>query len=146
MEEIKGHDGQVTFDGQNIFINRRGILAKMIGYKDKVIPVKSVIMVSMKDATSYVNGHIFFATKESGLMKSSFDSHENMVVFRKSQQKEFSKLKNKINKSISSLKSILESKEPLLTKDLNELVEMYKEGKISSEEFKRQKTIILENL
>ena len=86
--EIKGVDGQLSFDGKNVMITRRGIFGSTSGFPDKVINVRQIEMITLKDATAFLNGHIFFVTAGSGLISSTFTNHENMIVFRKSKQKE----------------------------------------------------------
>ena len=142
--EIKGVDGQVSFDGKNVMITRRGIFGSTSGFPDKVINVRQIEMITLKDATAFLNGHIFFVTAGSGLISGTFTNHENMITFRKSKQKEIEEFKEAVSKAMTSSKSRTTSK--LLTNDLSELVDMFKSGKINKEEFDSQKEILIENL
>ncbi len=144
--ELKGVDGQISFDGKNVMITRRGILGSTTGFKDKIINVREIEMISLKDATSFINGHIFFVTANSGLISGTFVSHENLVTFRKSKQKEYEDLKQAISNAMKNSKSRKDSNSKLMTTDLSELVDMFKKGKISKEEFEKQKEILIENL
>lgn len=142
--EIKGVDGQVSFDGKNVMITRRGIFGSTSGFPDKVINVRQIEMITLKDATAFLNGHIFFVTADSGLISGTFTNHENMITFRKSKQKEIEEFKEAVSQAMTSSKSRTTSK--LLTNDLSELVDMFKSGKINKEEFDSQKEILIENL
>ena len=142
--EIKGVDGQLSFDGKNVMITRRGIFGSTSGFPDKVINVRQIEMITLKDATAFLNGHIFFVTAGSGLISSTFPNHENMIVFRKSKQKEIEEFKEAVSQAMTSSKSRTTSK--LLTNDLSELVDIFKSGKISKEEFDSQKELLIENL
>ena len=142
--EIKGVDGQLSFDGKNVTITRRGIFGSTSGFPDKVINVRQIEMITLKDATAFLNGHIFFVTAGSGLISSTFTNHENMIVFRKSKQKEIEEFKEAVSQAMTSSKSRTTSK--LLTNDLSELVDIFKSGKISKEEFDSQKELLIENL
>jgi hypothetical protein len=142
--EIKGVDGQLSFDGKNVMITRRGIFGSTSGFPDKVINVRQIEMITLKDATAFLNGHIFFVTAGSGLISSTFTNHENMIVFRKSKQKEIEEFKEAVSQAMTSSKSRTTLK--LLTNDLSELVDIFKSGKISKEEFDSQKELLIENL
>ena len=142
--EIKGVDGQLSFDGKNVTITRRGIFGSTSGFPDKVINVRQIEMITLKDATAFLNGHIFFVTAGSGFISSTFTNHENMIVFRKSKQKEIEEFKEAVSQAMTSSKSRTTSK--LLTNDLSELVDIFKSGKISKEEFDSQKELLIENL
>ena len=142
--EIKGVDGQLSFDGKNVMITRRGIFGSTSGFPDKVINVRQIEMITLKDATAFLNGHIFFVTAGSGLISSTFTNHDNMIVFRKSKQKEIEEFKEAVSQAMTSSKSRTTSK--LLTNDLSELVDIFKSGKISKEEFDSQKELLIENL
>ena len=142
--EIKGVDGQLSFDGKNVMITRRGVFGSTSGFPDKVLNVRQIEMITLKDATAFLNGHIFFVTAGSGLISSTFTNHENMIVFRKSKQKEIEEFKEAVSQAMTSSKSRTTSK--LLTNDLSELVDIFKSGKISKEEFDSQKELLIENL
>jgi hypothetical protein len=142
--EVKGVDGQLSFDGKNVMITRRGIFGSTSGFPDKVINVRQIEMITLKDATAFLNGHIFFVSAGSGLISSTFTNHENMIVFRKSKQKEIEEFKEAVSQAMTSSKSRTTSK--LLTNDLSELVDIFKSGEISKEEFDSQKELLIENL
>jgi hypothetical protein len=142
--EVKGVDGQLSFDGKNVMITRRGIFGSTSGFPDKVINVRQIEMITLKDATAFLNGHIFFVTAGSGLISSTFTDHENMIVFRKSKQKEIEEFKEAVSQAMTSSKSRTTSK--LFTNDLSELVDIFKSGKINKEEFDSQKELLIENL
>lgn len=142
--EIKGIDGQVSFDGENVMITRRGIFGSASGFDDKIIPVRQIEMISLKDATSFINGYILFVTADSGVVSGTFASHENMIVYKKSKQKNFEEFKQTVSQAMTSSRSRKSTK--LITNDLSELVDMFKSGKISKEEFDSQKEILIENL
>jgi hypothetical protein len=67
-----------------------------------------------------------------------------MIVFRKSKQKEIEEFKEAVSQAMTSSKSRTTSK--LLTNDLSELVDIFKSGEISKEEFDSQKELLIENL
>jgi hypothetical protein len=144
--DIKGVDGQISFDGKNVIITRRGIFGSAAGFSNKIINVKQIEMITLKDATSFINGYIFFVTADSGLVSGTFASHENLVVFKKPKQKDFEEFKQAVSQAMATSKSRVTLSSKLLTSDLSELVDMFKSGKISKEEFDSQKEILIENL
>jgi BMFP domain-containing protein YqiC len=69
-----------------------------------------------------------------------------MITYRKSKQKDFEEFKQAVSQAMATSKSRVTLSSKLLTSDLSELVDMFKSGKISKEEFDSQKEILIENL
>ena len=54
--QAKGYGSVVSFDGQNIVIDRNKLLTAQYGFNRTVIPVSSVVAVKASKATILTNG------------------------------------------------------------------------------------------
>lgn len=103
MLEVKGVNGTVLFDGAMVIIRRSGAMARMtIGKGEKRIPLRSISAVQFKPA-GLVRGFIQFTIPGGNERRSSFGSQstdaardENSVLFGKTQQAEFERLRDAI--------------------------------------------------
>lgn len=146
---VKGHNGQIDFDGKTILITRKGGLAFMSqGLKgEKKIPIGNVTSVQFKTASMMTNGYIQFATasgeSRGGLMAAVSD--ENSVIFRESMQQEFEELRVAIEEAVSqeaarrSGRGVSESPLDALKK-LKELLDL---GVIDQAEFDSKKETLM---
>src|SRR5262245_58161490 len=97
MLEAKGHNGQVTFDGNFVTITRKGFLGRAsVGKGEKRLPVATITSVQWKPPGSMVNGYISFTVAGATERRSKFGRQtrdavhdENAVVVRKSQAEQF---------------------------------------------------------
>src|SRR6202012_3208055 len=101
MMEIRGHNGQVRFDGDQITITRKGVLGFLTQglTGEKSIRVDSISAIQFKRAGLLTNGYIQFDFRGSqdakgGLFAAVKD--ENTVVFTAAQQDDFDKLRDAV--------------------------------------------------
>ena len=147
---INGYNGQVSFDGTNVTISRKGALAKMsFGFSgEKRIPVTSIISVQYKEASSMLNGFIQFATaaRESagGLTDASQD--ENSVLFTKSQNADFAELRKAVEEAIAkrhtAATTVIQNNSSV-AEELEKMASLLEKGILTQEEFDKQKSKLL---
>jgi hypothetical protein len=109
MIEVKGHTGQVRFDGQYITITRKGFLARSsVGKGEKRLHVSQITAVQWKPAGLAFNGFIQFTVPGGQERRSAFGSQtksaardENSVVFTIRQMPEFQRLRAAIDEAIA---------------------------------------------
>ncbi|MBI4918840.1 hypothetical protein HY837_02855 [archaeon] len=99
--EAKGVNGTLLFGNGYVEIVRKGLLAFFThGIKGrKKIAIKQISAIQFKPASFFFNGYIEFsfmggAESKRGIMSATRD--ENTVFFNKKQQKEFEKIKEKL--------------------------------------------------
>src|SRR5437763_15899124 len=89
MIEVKGHNGQVRFDGQYVTITRRGFLARSsVGKGEKRLHISQITAVQWKPAGLACSGFIQFTVPGGTERRSACGSQtksaapdENSVVF-----------------------------------------------------------------
>ena len=109
MIEVKGHNGQVRFDGQHITITRKGFLARSsVGKGEKRLHVGQITAVQWKPAGLAFNGFIQFTVPGGNERRSALGSQtksaahdENSVVFTSRQMPEFQRLRAAIDEAIA---------------------------------------------
>ena len=150
--EVKGVNGQIELHNDRVIIKRKGVMSKLTqGLKgEKSILVSRISSVQFKEATSFTNGYIQFGfsggeESKSGLFDATKD--ENTVMFRKSQQREFERLRDKIDQLIGSANTPSQTpKTKNSTSNLDELEKLShlkEKGIITEEEFKKKKKQLL---
>lgn len=110
MIEVKGHNGQIVFDGQYVTITRRGILGRMsVGKGEKRFHVSQISSVQWKPAGPFVNGFISFSAAGGNERRSRFGSQtssavhdENSVLFTTRQKAAFEELRKHIEAAIAA--------------------------------------------
>lgn len=110
MIEVKGHGGQITFDGQYVTITRKGFLARAtIGKGEKRLHISQISAVQWKPAGFAVNGFIQFTVpggierrSKRGSQTTQAAKDENSVVFTKAQQSSFEKLRAALDQAIAA--------------------------------------------
>jgi len=148
---LKGHNGQVEFDGQTVKIMRKGALALLTqGFKgEKSIPVTQIIAVQYKEASILLNGYIQFATAAGEGRGGVFDAtaDENTVMFASSQKAEFGKLREAVEAAMKEAHSSGNggSQESPLDA-LKKLKDLFDAGVITDEEYENKKSRLMEQI
>jgi len=153
---VKGHNGQVTFDGEFVTISRKGGLARMsVGKGDKRFPLSSIVAVQYKPPGAMVNGFISFTLPGGNEGRSKFGrqttdaaTDENSVIVRKSQDSEFKVLRDAIETALAVRSrpqpTVMHAAAPLDVADqLTRLAALRDQGILSEEEFAAQKSRLL---
>jgi hypothetical protein len=107
-EFIKGHTGEVMFDGFFVTIRRSRFLGRAsVGKGEKRIPLTSISAVQFKPAGPIVNGFIEFSLAGGNEGRSAFGSqtteaarNENAVVFHYGQRAQFEWLRDQVERAI----------------------------------------------
>ncbi|HYY11905.1 MAG TPA: DUF4429 domain-containing protein [Kineosporiaceae bacterium] len=107
---IKGHNGQISFDGAWVTITRKGFLGRAsIGKGEKRIPIGSITAVQWKPPGAVMNGFIAFSLAGGVEKQSRFGSQtsdasrdENTVLVTKSQEQSFLDLRAVIENAIAA--------------------------------------------
>lgn len=145
-----GYNGQISFDGKNVVISRKGAMAKMtFGFSgEKKIPLSSIISVQYKEASMALNGFIQFATAagENVGSLSAATQDENSVIFTKGQSAEFSKLRDAVDDAIEKRQApgtTVITSSTSVAEQLEKLVALQEKGILTQEEFNSQKNKLL---
>jgi Domain of unknown function (DUF4429)/Protein of unknown function (DUF2510)/Short C-terminal domain len=152
---VKGHTGQISFDGTWVTIHRKGGLARMsVGKGEKRLPVSSITAVQWKPAGAMVNGFIQFTVPGDNESRSRMGSQttdaardENSVVFAKKQMPDFEVLRASIEKAIATpATAVSAAAPPDALEQLRKLAELRDAGIVSPAEFDAKKTEILSRM
>jgi hypothetical protein len=153
---VKGHTGQISFDGTWVTIHRKGGLARMsVGKGEKRLPVSSITAVQWKPAGAMVNGFIQFTVPGGNESRSRMGSQttdaardENSVVFTKKQMPDFEVLRASIETAIATPATALSAAAaaPDALEQLRKLAELRDAGIVSAAEFDAKKTEILSRM
>jgi hypothetical protein len=106
--DIKGYNGQVSFDGQYVTITRRGFLARTsVGKGEKRLHVGQISAVQWKPAGAMINGFIQFTVPGGNERRSAFGRQttdaahdENSVIFTRKQMPDFERLRAALDEAI----------------------------------------------
>lgn len=144
--EVDGHNGQLELTDTVLRIKRKGVLAFMTqGLKgDKEILVSQISSIQFKKADFFTNGYIQFAfiggrEAKGGLFQGTQD--ENTVMFRASQQADFEKLRDELQRRIASVAAV--PMPPSALDELEKLASLRDKGIVSDEEFQQKKKQLL---
>jgi hypothetical protein len=154
MIEAKGHNGQITFDGQQITITRRGFLARTtVGKGQKTFHISQISSVQWKPAGPFVNGFIAFSVSGGNERRSRFGSQttsavsdENSVVFTSRQKTTFEQLRAAIEAAIAAqhAPAAATASAPISVADeLAKLAALRQQGIITDADFQQQKQRLL---
>jgi len=107
----KGRNGQVTFDGKTVTIQREGAAARAThGRGDKMIALRQISAIQLKPVSLMTSGYIQFTVpgelsnnKGKGGRTIDAAKDENAVLFLKKQEPEFVALRNAIQTAIADL-------------------------------------------
>lgn len=148
-ETFKGHNGQVSLSGDSLTISRKGLLGLMTqGLKgEKRIPFLSISAVQFKKA-GLMNGYIQFSIlggveARGGVFNATQD--ENTVMFRSSQNSDFARLREEVEKRVALAKAPKASSgADLSTADqLSKLADLLDRGLLTEAEFSAEKAKLL---
>jgi hypothetical protein len=153
MIEVKGHTGQIQFDGDYVTITRKGFNARLsVGKGEKRIHISQISGVQWKPAGLLVNGFLQLTIPGGNERRSAFGSQtksaaqdENSVLFTKRQQPEFEKLRAAIDAAIAAHHSPPASGQSSgsTADELAKLGALREQGLLSPEEFEQQKAKLL---
>jgi hypothetical protein len=154
MIEVKGHNGQIVFDGQYVTITRRGFLARTtVGKGEKRIHISQIGSVQWKPAGPFVNGFIQFAATGGNERRSKFGSQtssavndENSVLFTTRQRAEFEELRKHVEAAIAAHHTGSPATPPppaSIADELAKLAALRDQGALTEDEFQQQKQRLL---
>ncbi|MYU20788.1 DUF4429 domain-containing protein [Streptomyces sp. SID8352] len=158
MIEVKGHTGQVTFDGQYVTITRRGLVARTtVGRGEKRFHISQISSVQWKPAGLFFNGFIQFAAAGGNERRSQFGSQtadavtdENSVVFTVRQKTAFEGLRKAIEDAIAAHHTPSSpalphapSRPASIADELAKLATLRDQGALTEAEFQQQKQRLL---
>lgn len=154
--EVKGHTGQIQFDGTYITITRKGFLARAgVGKGEKRLHIAQISGVQWKPAGGLVNGFIQFTVPGGVERRSAFGKQttdaardENSVVFTKAQMPAFEHLRQEIDNAIARQH---QPQQPMYAPpvqanpadQIGQLWALHQQGAMTLEEFQAQKARIL---
>jgi len=149
--EAKGHNGQLSFDGQFVTIARKGFLARAsVGKGQKRLPIGSITAVQFKPAGAVTNGFIQFTISGGNEVRSSFGSQtstaahdENSVVFVKKQMADFESFRAAVETAIANQHARPQPATTNLADELTKLSELHASGVLTSDQFESAKGRLL---
>jgi hypothetical protein len=153
MLEAKGNNGQITFDGQSVLIERKGFSARMlVGVGEKRIPIASITAVQWKKA-GFSAGYIQFTIaggveRRSQFGKQSSDAmhDENSVTFHVKQQPAFEVVRAAIDDAIAQRhapQAPQQAGQASIADELTKLASLRDQGIISPSDFEAAKAKLL---
>lgn len=154
MIEVKGHNGQVQFDGQYVTIVRRGFFARTtVGKGEKRIHISQISSVQWKPAGPFVNGFIQFSAAGGNERRSRFGSQtssavndENSVIFTTRQKTAFEELRAAVEAAIANHHTGNPTAAPppaSVADELAKLAALRDQGALTDHEFQQQKQRLL---
>lgn len=97
MLEAKGYNGTIRFDGENVTIVRKGLLAKTNGFGDITFPLASVEQIELKPANLAKNGSVRFVVAGVDAPAQVVATDGYAVIFTFQQRKRFDELKSTLD-------------------------------------------------
>ncbi|MFE0794726.1 DUF4429 domain-containing protein [Streptomyces mutabilis] len=152
MIEVKGHNGQIVFDGQYVTITRRGFLARTsVGKGEKRFHISQISSVQWKPAGPFVNGFIAFSAAGGNERRSKFGSQtssaihdENSVLFTTRQKAAFEELRKAVEAAIAAHHTPGGAALPASVADeLTKLAALRDQGALTEDEYQQQKQRLL---
>lgn len=145
----KGHNGQVTVDGDWLTIERKGLGRLGHSKGDRRIPLGSITAVQVRPAGPIANGFIRFTVPGSPELRGGLNnatSDENAVLFTKKQAADFDAVRAYIEDYIGRRMSGGPAREPAPTDvadQLSRLAALRDQGVLTDDEFAAQKAKVL---
>lgn len=152
MIEVKGHNGQITFDGQYVTIARRGFLARTtVGKGEKRFHISQISSVQWKPAGPFVNGFIAFSAAGGNERRSRFGSQtasavndENSVIFTTRQKTAFEELRTHVEAAIAAHHTPgAAAPTTSVADEITKLAALRDQGAITDTEYQQQKQRLL---
>lgn len=152
MIEVKGHNGQIVFDGQYVTITRRGLLARTsVGKGEKRFHISQISSVQWKPAGPFINGFIAFSAAGGNERRSKFGSQtssaihdENSVLFTTRQKAAFEELRKAVEAAIAAHHTPGGPALPASVADeLTKLAALRDQGALTDDEYQQQKQRLL---
>ncbi|MFK0300294.1 DUF4429 domain-containing protein [Brevundimonas sp. NPDC090276] len=147
MIQAKGHNGQMSFDGQNVTISRKGVLGFLTqGLKgDKIIKLSSITAVQFKAVGMITSGYLQLSLmggneSRGGVFDATQD--ENTVMFVKKQEKDFEGLRDAIQAALNAPRNDVSGSSSSIDQ-LEKLANLLDRGVITDAEFQAQKAKLL---
>ncbi|WP_158613190.1 MULTISPECIES: DUF4429 domain-containing protein [unclassified Frondihabitans] len=150
---VKGHNGQITFDGETVAITREGFFGRIgQGRSTKSLPIRSIGAVQFKPASALVNGYLQFSVQgevsqrnnQLGSRVTGAAADENSVIFTKKQQAEFQELADALTDAVRTAhQPQTVAAAPDLADQLQKLAGLRDSGILTPQEFDAKKADIL---
>jgi len=149
---VKGHNGQITIEGDWLTIERKGLGRMGHSKGDRRIPLASITAVQMRPAGAFANGFLKFTVPGSPELRGGLNAagkDENAVIYRKSQQEEFNRVRERVEAYIAQRNApqpAAAPAQPDVTDQLKKLGELRDAGVLTNEEFETKKAELLARL
>ena len=144
MLEAQGYNGQVRFDGETVFIERKGFMARSLGGKgSKSLPIRHITAVHWKAPSSMFRGFIQFTVGGSAESGDPMKD-ENTVVVSRRHREEFEVLRDAVEAAISTAGTAADvTTSSGLADELRKLADLHDAGVLTDAEFESQKARLL---
>lgn len=98
---VKGHNGQMEFDGQAVTITRKGVIAgATVGGGRTRIPLSSITAVDYKAFSIFRWGHLRIVVHGGGMRRSKAIHDEQTVTFSRRHQQQFEEIRDAIEAAL----------------------------------------------
>lgn len=151
----KGHNGQITIEGDWLTIGRKGLGRLGHSKGDRRIPLAQITAVQVRSAGPFANGFIKFSIPGSPELRGGLQaatSDENAVIFTKKQQPEFEAVRAYVERYLTTRYSTQSSRAQTTTptadpiEQLRKLAELRDAGVLTPEEFEAKKAELLSRM
>lgn len=100
---VKGHNGQLDFDGKTVTISRKGLLAAgTVGGGTTRIPLSSITAVDFKKWSIFRWGHLRVVVHGGGTRRRKAIRDEQTVTFNRQHQTAFQEIRAAIEEALAS--------------------------------------------
>lgn len=100
---VKGHNGQIEFDGQTVTITRKGLIAMgTVGGGTTRIPLGSITAIDYKRWSIMHWGHLRIVLQGGGMRRKKAIKDEQTVTFNRQHQAAFEELRDTIETALAT--------------------------------------------
>lgn len=100
---VKGHNGQLDFDGNTVTISRKGLLAAgTVGGGTMRIPLGSITAVDFKKWSIFRWGHLRVVVQGGGMRRRKAIKDEQTVTFNRQHQAAFEEIRDAIEGALAN--------------------------------------------
>jgi hypothetical protein len=153
----KGHNGQITIEGDWLTIGRKGLGRLGHSKGDRRIPLTQITAVQVRPAGPIANGFIKFSLPGSPELRgglSNATQDENAVIFTRKQQPEFEAVRAYVERYLTARYSTQPSHAQTTTtsatadpmEQLRKLGELRDAGVLTPEEFETKKAELVSRM
>jgi hypothetical protein len=146
---LKGVGGQVSFDGDTVRIERKGVMGRLSGAEPVLLHLREIAAVQTKKASALINGFIKFIPVGTSPVPASGEAprgatpDQNSIMFYKKDQAAFEQLRDTV---VEALAHLADAEEPDIPTQIAQLAALRDQGVLTEEEFNAKKAELLDRM